>query len=144
MLNMKNVLIFGLALAFFIVGCGQDQGQQTSESVSEQAGTTPDEGKSMIDAAAAEKAALEAAAAEEAEAVLEAVAAEKAALEAAAAEKAEAVLEAAAAEKAALEAAVAEKAEAAEKEAEALDSTTTEKIESLKSDLSDQLNSLGE
>ena len=32
MLNMKNVLILGLAMTFFIVGCGQDQGQQTSES----------------------------------------------------------------------------------------------------------------
>ena len=48
MLNMKNVLIFGLILSFFIVGCGQDQGQPTSESVSEQTGSMLDEGKKMI------------------------------------------------------------------------------------------------
>ncbi len=48
MLNMKNVLILVLALSFFIVGCGQDQGQQTNESVSEHAGSILGGGKKMM------------------------------------------------------------------------------------------------
>lgn len=45
---MKKILIPGLALAFFIVGCGQDQGQQTNKSVSEQTGRALDDTKQMI------------------------------------------------------------------------------------------------
>ncbi len=54
MLNIKNVLILLLALAFFIVGCGQDQGQQTNESVSKQSDSILDEGKNMMQQAGQE------------------------------------------------------------------------------------------
>lgn len=196
MLSMKNVLIFGLALAFFIVGCGQDQGRQTSESVSEQTGSMLDEGKKMIQQAEQEALQLKetltkqaAEIADKGSAILDKAKDNTAAIVAdlianantslgmgkfneaissakevltnydsssqkakdiitTATEKLKAIVVEKA--KAALDTAAALKAEetidaaTAAKEAEALESTATEKVESVKSGLTDKLKSFGQ
>ncbi len=50
MKRIKNILICGLALSFFIVGCGQDQEPSTTGLVSEEKGIT-DEGTKVIEQA---------------------------------------------------------------------------------------------
>ena len=192
MLNMKNVLIFGLILSFFIVGCGQDQGQPTSESVSEQTGSMLDEGKKMIQQAEQEALQLKETVvkqageiADKAGAIKDNTAAIVADLIANAntslnmgrfndaissakevltnddgnSQKAKDIITTATEKmktmiaekaKAAIDAAAALKAEetidtaAAAKEAEALGSTATEKVESVKSGLTDKLKSFGQ
>ena len=203
MLNMKSVLILGLVLAFFIVGCGQDQGQQTNESASEQTGSILDEGKKMMQQAEQEASQLKESLAKQADEIAakgsemldkakseagslkedtaaivedlitkskklldkgkfnEAIASSQEILinydsnfqkakdiintateklKAMAAEKTKQILEAASAAKAE------EKLEDAdvEKETEALESTATEKVEGLKSDLTDKFKSIGQ
>ena len=192
MLNMKNVLIFGLILSFFIVGCGQDQGQPTSESVSEQTGSMLDEGKKMIQQAEQEALQLKETVvkqageiADKAGAIKDNTAAIVADLIANAntslnmgrfndaissakevltnydgnSQKAKDIITTATEKmktmiaekaKAAIDAAAALKADetidtaAAAKEAEALGSTATEKVESVKSGLTDKLKSFGQ
>ncbi len=185
MLNMKCVLIFGLALAFFIVGCGQDQGTQTSGPASKQVDSILDEGKKMARQAQQEASQLKDSLVKQASEIkdnttaivtdlitnaknyldkgrfTDAITSAQEVLtnydadfqqakdiittatkkmKAVVAEKTKAAMDAAAAIKANEE--IDKTTADAEKEAEILKSTTTEEIESLRSGLTDKLNSL--
>ncbi len=191
MLNSRNIFVLVLALAFFVVGCGQDQGQQATKSVSEQTGNIVDEGKKMLQQAEQEASQLKDAVVKQAGDIADkagaikdntaaivadlianattsldegrfndAVSSAKEVLTydsnsqkakdiiATATEKLKALL--AEKTKAAIDAAAALKAEetidtaAAAKEAESLGSTAAEKVESVKSGLTDKLKSFGQ